>query len=337
MTALEQYIRLEAAGRWREGPDAPWREVLVSFGNASLVLSDFEEQPLTHWSLAAVEVVAREGEAVVYAPDPGASELLEVSDAQMVEAIAAVSAMARTRAAPAGRRRALGRTLTAALVLGLVAFGALRGPDLLRARAFALVSSEQAELMSDGLRPRLATECRGSEGMRVLARLADHVAPGQRVEVRRRTSPPLGALPDGTLILGNDVVEQAASPAVIAGWIALGAEAGPALSPFYRWTQELPARELLAFLSSGEVGQQGMREMVLHARATDWVPEGQAIALAMARLAELGVRPDSFAADVLKRLDARPSDMAGLEPTEDAPPLIRRDRDWLALLDICGG
>ena len=55
MTALAQYRRLEAVGQWRESEGAPPREVIVSFGQATLVFSDpGSEAPLTHWSLPAI-------------------------------------------------------------------------------------------------------------------------------------------------------------------------------------------------------------------------------------------------------------------------------------------
>ena len=54
-TALTEYARLESGGLWKAGPDAQRREVVVSFGEATLVLSDTAGRPLTHWSLPAVE------------------------------------------------------------------------------------------------------------------------------------------------------------------------------------------------------------------------------------------------------------------------------------------
>ena len=55
MTALQKYERLEATGLWRETPDGQRREVVVSIGDATLVISDLNDTALTHWSLAAVE------------------------------------------------------------------------------------------------------------------------------------------------------------------------------------------------------------------------------------------------------------------------------------------
>ena len=65
MTALDRYVRLEAVGLWREAPGAPPREVVVSFGNATLLLTDLEERPLGHWALAGVSVHPREASANV--------------------------------------------------------------------------------------------------------------------------------------------------------------------------------------------------------------------------------------------------------------------------------
>jgi hypothetical protein len=40
MTALKKYQRLECGGLWRETPQDQRREVLVRFGDATLILSD---------------------------------------------------------------------------------------------------------------------------------------------------------------------------------------------------------------------------------------------------------------------------------------------------------
>jgi len=48
MTALEKFERLESLGLWKETETSQKKEVIVSFGNASLVLSDNLDTPLTH-------------------------------------------------------------------------------------------------------------------------------------------------------------------------------------------------------------------------------------------------------------------------------------------------
>ena len=155
MTALDQYIRLETPGRWREHASAEWQDVYVSFGNATLVLSTFSDEPLTHWSLAAVQRVEHSPGHAVYIPDTGAPETLEVTDETMIEAIAEVSKMVRSGR---GKRAGRGYGRLFAFGLGGAALAALLwwGPDALRAHAFKLITPEQAELVSEAMRPALA-------------------------------------------------------------------------------------------------------------------------------------------------------------------------------------
>ena len=98
MTAIEKYTRLEALGQWKESPDQPAREVVVSFENETLVLSNLDEKPLCHWAMAATFRISLDGSKAVYTPDTEGFETLEIDDAQMVEAIAQVSSAAVTAA-----------------------------------------------------------------------------------------------------------------------------------------------------------------------------------------------------------------------------------------------
>ncbi len=90
MTALNQYQRLEAAGIWRETPQAQARDVIVSFGDATLVLTDpRSEVPLAHWSLPAVMRLNPGKNPARYAPGGvDADEELEIEDDLMIAAIA---------------------------------------------------------------------------------------------------------------------------------------------------------------------------------------------------------------------------------------------------------
>ena len=56
MTALTQYQRLEATGIWRKSAEAQRIDVIISIGESSLVITDINEKPLAHWSLAALAV-----------------------------------------------------------------------------------------------------------------------------------------------------------------------------------------------------------------------------------------------------------------------------------------
>jgi hypothetical protein len=325
MTALERYIRLESGGRWRESEGAPWREVLVSFGNATLVLSDFSEEPLTHWSLAAVEKVAEVEGVALFAADGGTAEMVEISDPQMIEAIDEVSQMARAAARPAPRRPGLRWPVLG--VLAAAALGALGwwGPGLARDYARGLVSAEQERLLSARIMGGLdAAPCTGPEGR------AARVMLERRLDLRLRimpwSQPRLARLPDGTVLLSREVVETARSAEEVAGWAALAA-AGAHDSPLDRWIAEVGVPDLLRFLASAEVPEAGIARMRELLRVQTIPTDPGAVAAAGATLVRADIDPRPFAARNAAAPPALP---------EAPQPVFAKDRDWVALQNICG-
>ena len=55
MTALDKYQRIEALGLWRNDNASQRKDVFISIGETTLLISDMQERPLAHWSLAAIE------------------------------------------------------------------------------------------------------------------------------------------------------------------------------------------------------------------------------------------------------------------------------------------
>ena len=140
MTALDRYTRLEAIGQWREAPNQPPTEVVVSFGDATLVLSDLNENPLCHWAMAATNRVSLNGSHAIYTPDTEGFETLEIDDAEMVEAISRVSS-----AESVGRHKTRWLRWVFALFLFAMAGGITYAtPDLLRAQAERMTSPASA-------------------------------------------------------------------------------------------------------------------------------------------------------------------------------------------------
>lgn len=122
MTALNQYQRLEAAGIWRESPRSQLRDVIVSFGDATLVLTDpRSEVPLAHWSLPAVTRLNPGKLPARYAPGGlDAGEELEIDDELMISAISKVHQVIEASKPHPGRLRG-GLMLSAAAVMALLA------------------------------------------------------------------------------------------------------------------------------------------------------------------------------------------------------------------------
>ena len=86
MTAIKKYTRLEASGLWKESSKSQQVEVLITFGKTSIILSDYKDNPLTHWSLAAIKLISRNKIESIFSTDPENGETLKISDVNMVEA-----------------------------------------------------------------------------------------------------------------------------------------------------------------------------------------------------------------------------------------------------------
>src|SRR6056300_1710453 len=109
MTALDKYARIEAEGLWRQNAESQHRNVIVSVGHATLTITDTQDRPLAHWSLAAV---ARDNPGrfpAVFFPDGDPDERLELSEreSEMVEAIERLQRVIEKRRPKPGRLRIL--------------------------------------------------------------------------------------------------------------------------------------------------------------------------------------------------------------------------------------
>ena len=101
MTALKEYDQLECTGLWRSGPAEQRREVAVSFGDATIVLTDMQNRALAHWSLAAINLQKHAGDTAILRPGSDSDAILEISDRVLLEALAKLhKAIERSRPHP---------------------------------------------------------------------------------------------------------------------------------------------------------------------------------------------------------------------------------------------
>ncbi len=337
MTALTDFERLEATGLWRPDPEAQRREVIVSLGEATLVITDRAERPLAHWSLAAI-VRRQIGPPTLYAPGADAVEELEIEDAIMVAAIDRVQNAVRQRRPKPGRLR---RTLLAMGLVAVASAGIFWLPDALIGHAAAVAPAATRSALDTALLDRMqrltGPGCRTPRGSRVLRQLDERLrGPG---------APPLVivpdgaqqalALPGGTIVLDRSVVEDHDAPEVAAGHV-LAADARAAVGDPLRTFLEA-AGPVAAFrlFTTGEVPPRA-----LDAEAARLLAEPQrpvAPEVLVARFAEARVRlaPFAYARDIsgeatLALIEADPM------PSDAAEPLMS-DGDWVALQGICGG
>ncbi len=255
MTALDKYVRLEAVGLWREAPDGAAREVVVSFGKATLILTDLAEQPLGHWALAGVSVLEYGADgAAVYAMTPDGGETLTIGDRDMIAAIAAVTR--RPPEPPRRRRLPIGRILALAGLAALI----VAAPRLIRAATARLVPPELATEIGDRMLIALielhGPPCVGAEGERALGLLASRLQPAEppRLRVMRLGRPVFAPLPGGTLLIDLDLLTTA-TPGELTGWAtaALGSD------PVAAFVRDAGLLADLRYIISGRFDEYALR------------------------------------------------------------------------------
>lgn len=341
MTALAQYQRLEAAGTWRPAPGAQRREVIVSFGDATLVLTDpRSEVPLSHWSLPAVTRLNPGREPAAYAPHAGTGdEELEIADREMIAAIDKVHrAIEQARPHP-GRLRGAGMVVVAIAFAGaaawwlpgaLIDYAARIAPPAQRAEIGLSALADIARLTG--------APCRRPAGDAVLARLAARLlGPGGRIAVVPQGLDGARALPGGLVVVGHGLLAGPAGgeDAALGRILAVDTAAAEA-DPLRPALVHAGPRAILHLLTRGSLPRDalaGYGEVVL--AAPEPRPADDPL---LARFAAAGVPSEAYA----RALD--PSGEATLGLIEADPfrthaperPVLSAE-EWKVLGAICSG
>lgn len=337
MTALSQYDRLECSGIWRENADAQRRDVIVFFGDASLVLVDSNERPLAHWSLAAIERMNAGERPALFSPDPTSGEVLEIEDDTMIAAIAKVMSAVRRRTPQRGRLRTVLLGSSLALVVGLAVFWM---PGAMRHHTAGVVPTSMrvdvGEKLLSGISRVSGAPCRTTEGVRVLDKLSKSllgssgrlvVLPGGIVDTAH--------LPGGLVLLNRSVVEDHEDPAVAAGYILAERARLRGTDPLENLLDELGTLTTFRLLTTGTLPTEGLdayAELLMTTRPVPLAPE---IILKEFEAAQVASSPYAYARDVsgesvLPLIEGDP--MRG----QIAAPILS-DGDWVRLQGICGG
>ncbi|KIC50967.1 hypothetical protein [Tateyamaria sp. ANG-S1] len=336
MTALSKYDRLEATGLWRASSDAQRREVIVSVGDATLVISDLNDRAITHWSLAAVE----KGETPVkggaaFHPDGDPDEVLELGpdETAMIDAINTLRrAVARTRPKP-GRLRWLGAAISISAVAALAVFWL---PGALVDHAMRVVPPVKEAEIGTALLAHIermsGQPCGSMEARAGLVALAGRTGAARVVILPGGVREAL-SLPGGTVLLNRALVEDHEEPDVAAGYILVEQVRSGGKPPLRKLLEHAGPRATGTLLTTGFLPSQ-----VLERYAEDQLSSVAAdlpVDTLIPAFAAAGIRstPYARARDIsgeatLPLIEADP--MAGNSPTP-----IMADRDWLQLQAIC--
>lgn len=372
MTALKRYDLLEAEGRYFDGKTAQPRDVVVKFGDASLMILDMQDMPITHWPLATLRDLGAAGPGLSLIPDFGSDERLSISDSDMIEAIRTICPRL-DEGEPVGERRWLRVAAWAGLALGsvyLIIFHLLPAisdqlAELIPPEAEAAMGEEMvdefAKILSGFEEPRFCSTPDGDRALQKMVARAEAVANPHlplTVQVLDHKMVNAFALPGGQIVLFRGLIDKAGSPEEVAG--VLAHEIGHVVN-------RDPTR--IALRSAGSAGLLGLllgdftgatvtvalSEALLQ---SGYRREAEAAAddFANAALSAQGLPTKPFAGFFLKlneQVGERPEFMTHLASHPDLRGRAEKakaadqvgdqpftpaldDQDWVALQEICG-
>ncbi len=336
MTALREYDRLESTGVWRESPEAQRRDVVVGFGRNTLVISDVNGGPLSHWSLPAVVRLTKGAGPAEYAPDMSAAETLEISEPEMIEALDRVLRVIKSRRPRPGRLRILAFS---SIVFAATWFGVFVMPAQVVSHTLAILPqvkrSEIGQRLLGDIETLSGVICEGNDTDPILARLHRRLVAGDigGIRVLRSNRPRSMSLPGGLVLASRGLIEDYEGPEVLAGYV---------IAETLRSTANDPMRDLLNFagltatfrlLTTGNMNPEILRSYaeILLTEVPD--PLNSETLIAAFDKARVRSTPFAYALDI--------SGEATLPLIEGDPlrgqlaqPLMP-DSDWVQLQDIC--
>jgi Zn-dependent protease with chaperone function len=236
MTALAEYATLEAEARYYDGESAHSQDVVLSFGERSLVIIGANDTPIAHWPLASLRALGqRKDSSVQLAPNRDSDERLVLSDRQMLKAIGKVCPDLYHR--PIDRKgagRAFAWVCGAVASLALIVFvivpalaeqlSRLIPPEREQQLGDAVVEQLQTVLgLIGGERPEL---CETPAGVAALERLAERLDAGDGLPYPLRIGViDFGminalAVPGGRILIFRGLLEASDNPEEVAGVLA---------------------------------------------------------------------------------------------------------------------
>ncbi|MEM7236552.1 MAG: M48 family metallopeptidase [Pseudomonadota bacterium] len=371
MTALDQYARLEAPGRYHDGLSAKSQDVVISFGARTLVVLAYDNQVNAHWPLASLRAEQSSDKSTwQIKPHADSDERIVLDDATMIQAIRDVCPdLTKREVDRKGVRRAFvwgGGAIAAVLLMVFVIVPELAG------RLAYLIPPERERQLGDAVAKQVETlffsssesgYCDAPDGVAAVetmrVRLAGDIQLPYplRIEILDHELVNAFALPGGRVMLFRGLIEESESPEEVAG--VLAHEIGHVLH------RDPTVGVLRAAGTAGIIGLflGDIFGGAIIIAATDAVvnasyqreAEERADRTAYRMLAEAGLPSGPFAAFFRKlaeengetpqllrylashpELDGRAERAAAADEIGDSGfrPILT-DRDWVALREIC--
>lgn len=338
MTALKKYKRLEGPAVWRADPQAQRRDVVISLGKSSLVISDSRSGAIvSHWSLPALSRLNPGREPALYAAGrEETSETLEIDDLTLIEALETINAALQPRA----RLRFARKYLAGLSALAVLLFAWLWLPPAVIDHTAGIVPpAKRAEigraaladltLAADG--PRLCTD---PAGRQVLTALRLRVL-GQGYTVAVLTGgAPFGSahLPGRLVVIDSRLLERLDSAEALAGYLLLEEQALLTRDPMRDVLDHAGTAATFRLLTTGNLPDTALAGYAGQRFAAP--PFAADPARLAARFETLGISPAAFALSLPAGTPALARTLAETTTPASPAPLLS-DGEWLTLTQIC--
>ncbi|MDO6584363.1 hypothetical protein Q4543_02430 [Salipiger sp. 1_MG-2023] len=341
MTALKEYVRLEASALWRAEPGAQRREVIVSLGDASLTIAEFSGRALAHWSLPAVRRANKGQRPAIYYPDGDPGETLEFrEDAEdMIDAIERLMRTIDKRRPKPGKLRLVLLSGVATVVLAAAVFWL---PGALVRHTEKVVPMVKRDEIGAALLSRI-TRIAGQPCVTEEARLPlRHMALRILGESRQddlfilpdglRTT---AHLPGGLILVSRDVLENYEDPDIVAGYILTESLRAARTDPLGDVLEHAGLWAALQLLTTGKLPDSALDRYAetLLSRLPETLPT-EVLRDAFDR-AQLRSAPYATALDPGAERTAVLAN--GDAATAANTRLVLPDADWVRLQGVCSG
>lgn len=334
MTALKKYERLESLGLWKESESDQRIEVIVSFGAASLVLSDANGKPLAHWSLAAVRTMTKNKTPVIYSPGHGSSETLEIDDNQMIEAIRQVRKIIRSVSPHPGR---LSWIISGVILTGILALIFFWLPSISVDYATRIVPKAKAKQIGDDILKQTnnftGQACNYPFSLPSLRKFEKWLLPkGGKIHIVDMGARFSAQVPGGNILLNRVLIEENAGPEVAAGFVLMERALATESASLTNMFQSIGTLATLTFIANGTLSNKLLATYAREMLTNPMTRPADTTLLPLFNAAKLNSGPFAYAIDATGQTT---TSLISGNTMQNNYHLQITDADWIALQAIC--
>ena len=251
MTAIKKYKRLEAVGKWKDSPSADFVDVLVSLGTSSIVVSDFKDNPISHWSLPSTKLVKKDDTGATFTADSDEIERLQVSDLEMVKALLLVT----NHGSPSRKKFELFKSVVLFFLIISVITIVFFWPPQFKTVTLKIISNEQEyQIMKKILEKHLddagpvCNSVHGDQSLQTLIQSFGQEFKDLEIYILQNQKLKVLHLPDGKITIGKKFLEEMTNQGMLIKILKLASDGNVRRLPLKRLIESQNTLTLIQFI-----------------------------------------------------------------------------------------